>query len=113
MWRLLKKYQVTISLILLRDTQSALTAAQASIKKSEAVALTAESLITIAQDTAPHFPSDSAMTFNAQAYNTSSTAPTINSCSNYYIIGIILYIRTVKYHSKSHNNVIIIITCNQ
>ena len=82
----------SISLILLQYTKSALAAGETSVKASEAVVSAAESVITVAQDTAHHFPSDSkrtcvrlltgsAMTFNAQAYNTSSTAATINSCS--------------------------------
>ena len=79
------------SLIFLQHTKSVLAAAQASVKVSEAVVSTAESLIVVGQDTAPHFPSDSkrtyvrlltgsAMTFNVQANNTSFTAATINSC---------------------------------
>ena len=58
----------SISLILLRNTRSVLTAAQASIKESEALALAVESLITVVQDTAPHFPSNPRRTSNRISY---------------------------------------------
>ncbi|KAI9350458.1 hypothetical protein BD770DRAFT_429710 [Pilaira anomala] len=51
------------SLIFLQHTKSVLAAAQASVKVSEFVVSTAESVIVVGQDTSPHFPSDSKRTY--------------------------------------------------